>query len=32
MPIDFKGVFVKVITKDGVKDVEYEEDVKVAIP
>jgi 20S proteasome subunit beta 4 len=32
MPIDFKGVFVKVITKDGVKNVEYEDDVKVAIP
>ncbi|KAF9692684.1 hypothetical protein EKO04_009576 [Ascochyta lentis] len=32
LPIDFKGVLVKVITKDGVKDVEYEDDVKVAIP
>jgi 20S proteasome subunit beta 4 len=32
LPIDFKGVFVKVITKDGIKDIEYEEDVKVAIP
>lgn len=32
LPIDFKGVYVKVITKDGVQDVEYEDDVKVAIP
>ncbi|CAG5174901.1 uncharacterized protein ALTATR162_LOCUS10855 [Alternaria atra] len=32
LPIDFKGVLVKVITKDGIKDVEYEDDVKVAIP
>ncbi|KAH7072826.1 nucleophile aminohydrolase [Paraphoma chrysanthemicola] len=32
LPIDFKGVFVKVITKDGIKDVEYEDDVKVAVP
>ena len=32
MPIDFKGVYLKVITKDGVKNVDYEDDVKVAIP
>ena len=32
LPIDFKGVLVKVITKDGVKDVEYKEDEKVTIP
>ena len=32
LPIDFKGVIVKAITKDGIKDVEYEDDVKVAIP
>jgi 20S proteasome subunit beta 4 len=32
LPIDFKGVFVKVITKDGIKDVEYEDDVKVSVP
>ncbi|RYN52691.1 putative proteasome subunit beta type-4 [Alternaria tenuissima] len=32
LPIDFKGVLVKVITKDGINDVEYEDDVKVAIP
>jgi len=32
LPIDFKGVLVKVITKDGIKDVDYEDDVKVAIP
>lgn len=32
LPIDFKGVYVKVITKDGVRDVEYEDDVKVAVP
>ncbi|KAF1929795.1 N-terminal nucleophile aminohydrolase [Didymella exigua CBS 183.55] len=32
MPVDFKGVYLKVITKDGVKNVEYEDDVNVAIP
>ncbi|CAN9402511.1 unnamed protein product [Alternaria sp. RS040] len=32
LPIDFKGVLVKAITKDGIKDVDYEDDVKVAIP
>jgi 20S proteasome subunit beta 4 len=32
LPIDFKGVFVKVITKDGIKDVDYEDDVKVSVP
>lgn len=32
LPIDFKGVFVKAITKDGIKDVDYDEDVKVMIP
>lgn len=32
MPIDFKGVYLKVITKDGVKNVDYEDDVNVAIP
>lgn len=32
LPIDFKGVFVKCITKDGIKDVDYEDDVKVAVP
>jgi 20S proteasome subunit beta 4 len=32
LPIDFKGVLVKVITKDGIKDVEYEDDVKVSVP
>ncbi|KAH4056401.1 proteasome subunit beta [Parastagonospora nodorum] len=32
LPIDFKGVFVKVITKDGIKDVEYEDDGKISVP
>lgn len=32
LPIDFKGVIVKVITKDGIRDQEYEDDVKVAVP
>lgn len=32
LPIDFKGVIVKVITKDGVKELDYEDDVKVNVP
>jgi 20S proteasome subunit beta 4 len=32
LPIDFKGVIVKVITKDGIREEEYEDDVKVAVP
>ena len=32
LPIDFKGMLVKVITKDGIKDVEYLDDSKVACP
>jgi 20S proteasome subunit beta 4 len=32
LPIDFKGVLVKVITKDGIKVVDYEDDVKVDVP
>ncbi|KAF2280942.1 N-terminal nucleophile aminohydrolase [Westerdykella ornata] len=32
LPIDFKGVTVKVITKDGVREQEYEDDVKVVVP
>jgi 20S proteasome subunit beta 4 len=32
LPIDFKGVVVKVITKDGIREQEYEDDVKVAVP
>jgi 20S proteasome subunit beta 4 len=32
LPIDFKGVLVKVITKDGIKDVEYEDDANVSVP
>jgi hypothetical protein len=32
LPIDFKGVFVKVITKDGIKNVDYEDDVNVSVP
>ena len=32
LPIDFKGVVVKVITKDGIREQEYEDDQKVAVP
>jgi 20S proteasome subunit beta 4 len=32
LPIDFKGVLVKVITKDGIREVDYEDDVKVSVP
>jgi hypothetical protein len=32
LPIDFKGVFVKVITKDGIKNVDYEDDGKISVP
>ncbi|TVY56096.1 putative proteasome subunit beta type-4, partial [Lachnellula cervina] len=32
LPIDFKGMLVKVVTKDGVKDVEFADDSKVACP
>ena len=32
LPIDFKGVIVKAIAQDGINDVGYEDDVKVAIP
>ncbi|OCK74706.1 N-terminal nucleophile aminohydrolase [Lepidopterella palustris CBS 459.81] len=32
LPIDFKGVVVKVITKDGIREEEYLDDYKVAVP
>jgi 20S proteasome subunit beta 4 len=32
LPIDFKGVLIKVITKDGIKEVDYEDDVAVSVP
>lgn len=32
LPIDFKGVIVKVITKDGVKELDYEDDANVKVP
>jgi 20S proteasome subunit beta 4 len=32
LPIDFKGVMVKIITKDGIRDQEYEDDAKVVVP
>ncbi|KAN0089794.1 putative proteasome subunit beta type-2 [Hyaloscypha variabilis] len=32
LPIDFKGMLVKVITKDGIREVEYEDDKSVACP
>lgn len=32
LPIDFKGVVVKVITKDGVRDEPFADDEKVVVP
>lgn len=32
LPIDFKGLAVKVITKDGVREVEFADDEKVVVP
>lgn len=32
LPIDFKGVILKVITKDGVKELDYEDDANVKVP
>jgi 20S proteasome subunit beta 4 len=32
LPIDFKGVLVKVITKDGIRVEEYADDDKVSVP
>lgn len=32
LPIDFKGVLVKVITKDGIREQEYVDDDKVVVP
>jgi len=32
LPIDFKGVMVKVVTKDGIADVEWEEDLNIKAP
>jgi 20S proteasome subunit beta 4 len=32
LPIDFKGVLVKVITKDGIREEEYADDDKVSVP
>ncbi|KAF4621504.1 hypothetical protein G7Y89_g14569 [Cudoniella acicularis] len=32
LPIDFKGMLVKVITKDGIKEVEYNDDARIACP
>ena len=32
LPIDFKGMLVKVITKEGIRDVEYADDSKVICP
>jgi len=32
LPIDFKGMLVKVITKDGIREVEYEDGKSVACP
>ncbi|KAF2842740.1 N-terminal nucleophile aminohydrolase [Patellaria atrata CBS 101060] len=29
LPIDFKGVFVKVVTKDGIREIKYEDDMPV---
>ena len=32
LPVDFKGMLVKVITKDGIKDVPYNDGEKVVVP
>lgn len=32
MPIDFKGMLVKVITKDGIKELAWDDDYRVACP
>ncbi len=32
LPIDFKGVYVKVVTKDGVRDEPYEDDKQIYAP
>ncbi|RQM05477.1 hypothetical protein DH86_00002010 [Scytalidium sp. 3C] len=32
LPIDFKGMTVKVITKDGIRELEWNDDAKVAVP
>jgi len=32
LPIDFKGMLVKVITKDGIREVDYEDDANVSVP
>ena len=32
LPIDFKGMLVKVVTKEGVRDVEFADESKVACP
>lgn len=32
LPIDFKGMFVKVVTKDGIREVDYDDSKNVAAP
>ncbi|KAG4433793.1 putative proteasome subunit beta type-4 [Cadophora sp. M221] len=32
LPIDFKGMLVKVITKDGIREVEYDDEARIACP
>lgn len=32
LPIDFKGMLVKVITKEGIKEVEYNDEARIACP
>lgn len=32
LPIDFKGMMVKAVTKDGIKDVEYDDEARIACP
>jgi 20S proteasome subunit beta 4 len=32
LPIDFKGMLVKVVTKDGIREEEYKDDEPVACP
>ncbi|KAI9046458.1 hypothetical protein LZ554_009207 [Drepanopeziza brunnea f. sp. 'monogermtubi'] len=32
LPIDFKGMMVKVVTKDGVREVDYDDEARIACP
>lgn len=32
LPIDFKGMLIKVVTKDGIREVEYDDSARIACP